>query len=453
MKVGTKTMSLYIYMESLGCSKNQIDAEIMLGLLNNDGYILVSDRLDADVIIINTCGFIESAKQESIDIILEMAELKKDKLRLLIVTGCLAERYEKELAIEIPEIDAMVGTGNYHEIIDIINKSMTGKKIIRTGNINKNYDEDLPRFYKENSHTNYIKISDGCSNLCTYCIIPKLRGRYRSRRMEKIVEEAKILAGSGTKEIILIAQDTTRYGIDIYGKYMLADLLDQLNKIDGIRWIRLLYCYPEAITDDLIEAINRLDKVCKYIDMPIQHCSDIILKRMNRRTNKDKLYNLIKKLRNRIPDIVIRTTLIVGFPGETEENFLELKKFVQDVQFDKLGVFTYSQEENTPAAKMPDQIGEQIKILRQKLLMETQKHISLVKNRQKIGKNLKVMVEERLTECGEYIGRTSGDSPEIDGLVYIRSKTPLRIGEFVTVKIKDALEYDLIGEKENESGK
>lgn len=446
-------MSLTVFLESLGCSKNLIDAEIMLGLLNKHGYKLTGNKNKADVIIVNTCGFIEAAKEESINKILEMGTLKKDHLKLLIVTGCLGERYAEEILEELPEVDAIVGTGNYAEIVDIINESLKGKRIIKTGNIDDLYDESLPRYQTTAKHTAYVKISDGCDNHCTYCIIPKLRGKYRSRKIEGILKEVETLADNGVKEIILIAQDTSRYGIDLYDSYMLPYLLKKLCSIEGIQWIRLLYCYPELITDELIETIANEEKICKYIDIPIQHCSNEILKKMNRRTSKEYLIDLIKRLRLRIPDIVIRTTLIVGFPSEKDKHFNELLNFVKDIRFDRLGVFTYSMEENTPAAKMLEQIPENIKIQRQQEIMEVQQVISLEKNREKIGKKLDVLIEEKIKGTNEYLGRTRGDAPEIDGLVYVQSKSPIKIGDIITIKVNNALEYDLIGEKIDEFSK
>lgn len=446
-------MSLSIYLESLGCSKNLIDAEIMLGLLNKYNYKLTNSKYKADAIIVNTCGFIDSAKEESINKIIEMGELKKENLKLLIVSGCLGERYAEDLLKELPEVDAIVGTGNYDEIIDIINETMKGKKTVRIGNVDKVYDESLPRFQTTADYSAYVKISDGCDNFCTYCIIPKLRGKYRSRRMEGIIKEVELLADKGVKEIILIAQDTTRYGIDLYHQYMLPQLLERLNNIDGIQWIRLLYCYPEMITDELIEAIAKHEKICKYIDIPIQHCSDEVLKKMNRRTSKQKLVELIEGLRLQIPDIVIRTSLIVGFPGEKEEDFSELVDFVSNMKFDRLGVFTYSKEENTAAAKMSDQVDEDVKVKRQQEIMELQQEISLNKNREKIGKTMDVLIEEKLEGNNEYLGRTRGDAPEIDGLVYVQSKSPIKPGDIIPVRINNALEYDLIGEKIDEFSK
>lgn len=446
-------MSLAIYLESLGCSKNLIDAEIMLGLLNKYKYKLTNSKHKADVIIVNTCGFIDSAKEESINKIIEMGELKRENLKLLIVSGCLGERYAEDLLKELPEVDAIVGTGNYDEIIDIINETMKGNKTVRIGNVDKVYDETLPRFQTTANYSAYVKISDGCDNFCTYCIIPKLRGKYRSRKIEGIMKEAQLLADQGVKEIILIAQDTTRYGIDLYDQYMLPKLLRELNNIEGIQWIRLLYCYPEMITDELIETIANQEKICKYIDIPIQHCSDEVLKKMNRRTSKQKLIELIERLRFQIPDIVIRTSLIVGFPGEREEHFSDLVDFVSSIKFDRLGVFTYSQEENTPAARMTDQVAEDVKIERQRKIMELQQQISLDKNREKIGKIVDVLIEEKLEGNNEYLGRTRGDAPEIDGLVYLQSESPIKPGDIIPARINNALEYDLIGERIDEFSK
>ncbi|WP_026476068.1 30S ribosomal protein S12 methylthiotransferase RimO [Alkaliphilus transvaalensis] len=446
-------MNLTVYVESLGCSKNLIDAEIMLGILNKYGYKLTTQKKNADVIIVNTCGFIESAKEESINRIIELGLLKQDRLKLLIVSGCLGERYHQELISELPEVDAVVGTGGYDAILEVIQESLKGNRIVQIGNIDKMFDEDLPRYQTTPSYSTYVKISDGCDNFCTYCIIPKLRGKYRSRRIESIVKEVKELAAKGVKEVILIAQDTARYGIDLYDDYKLPHLLQELNQIEGIQWIRLLYAYPEMISDELIKTMASLDKVCNYLDMPIQHCSNDVLKRMNRRTTKEALVALISKLRLNMPDIVLRTSLIVGFPGETEENFRELKNFVEEMEFDKLGVFEYSIEEGTPAAKLPDQIDQSIKEVRRNEIMELQQKISLAKNQNKVGNIVKVLIEESLDKDSEYMGRTQGDAPEIDGLVYVQSNVPLKEGDLITVKITGALEYDLMGEKVDEFSK
>ena len=448
-------MKLSIYVESLGCSKNLVDAEFMLGILNKHGYKLTNNEDNADVVIINTCGFIESAKQESINKIIELGQLKENKLKLLVVSGCLAERYHEELVRELPEVDAVVGTGNYNEIIEIINEGLAdqSKKIIKIGNVDSLYDESLPRYQTTPSHMAYVKIADGCDNHCTYCIIPKLRGKYRSRKMEHIEKEVRDLAEKGVKEIILIAQDTTQYGIDLYNDYKLYELLNVLSKIEGIEWIRLLYSYPERITDELINVLANNPKVCKYLDLPIQHCSDPVLKKMNRRTTKQDLTNLMNKLKKEVPGIVLRTTLIVGFPGEEEKHFEELLEFIETIKFDKLGVFTYSQEEDTPAAKLPDQIDEEVKIERQRLIMEKQQLISLERNQQKIGVTIDVLIEEKFSDNNEFIGRSQGDAPEIDGLVYVNAKDELKIGDIYRVKITQALEYDLMGEVVDEFSK
>ncbi|GAB6088177.1 30S ribosomal protein S12 methylthiotransferase RimO [Alkaliphilus crotonatoxidans] len=445
-------MGLTIYVEALGCAKNMIDAEMMLGILNKYGYRLTNLKEQADVIIVNTCGFIESAKEESINKIIELGLLKQERLKLLIVSGCLGERYHQELLAELPEVDAVVGTGNYDAIIEVIHESLAGSRVVQVGNIDKVFDENLPRYQITPTYSAYIKISDGCDNFCTYCIIPKLRGKYRSRRIENIVKEARELASRGVKELILIAQDTTRYGFDLYGQYQLPALLKELNEIDGIQWIRLLYAYPEVITDELIDAMASLEKVCHYLDMPIQHCSDEVLKRMNRRTRKADLEALIKKLRTRLPDITLRTSLIVGFPGESQAHFDELRQFVEEMRFDKLGVFEYSQEEDTPAARLPEQVDEAVKQERRAIIMELQQQISLSKNQEKVNKILEVLVEEEMDEDNRYLGRTRSDAPEIDGLVYFEANDRLAPGDLVKVKITGALEYDLMGEKTDEFG-
>lgn len=443
-------MSLTIYVEALGCAKNMIDAEMMLGILNKYGYRLTNKREQADVIIVNTCGFIESAREESINKIIELGLLKQEKLKLLIVSGCLGERYHRELLEELPEVDAVVGTGNYDAIIEVIHESLKGSRIVQVGNIDKVFDENIPRYQITPAYSAYIKISDGCDNFCTYCIIPKLRGKYRSRRIENIVKEAKGLAEKGVKELILIAQDTTRYGFDLYGQYQLPALLRDLNEIEGIQWIRLLYAYPEMITDELIDAMHSLEKVCHYLDMPIQHCSDEVLKRMNRRTSKADLEALIRRLRSRLPDITLRTSLIVGFPGEADNHFEELKQFVTEMKFDKLGVFEYSKEEDTAAARLPDQVEEAVKQSRRAAIMELQQQISLSKNQEKLGKIFQVLIEEELDKTNSYLGRTRGDAPEIDGIVYVQADERLAPGDLINVKITGALEYDLMGEKTDE---
>lgn len=446
-------MKLKISVVSLGCSKNLIDSEQMIGVLKDKEYEVTEDQSDADIIVVNTCGFIDKAKEESIDVILEAAEYKKTgSCKCLIGAGCLSERYREELLDEIPEVDGVLGTGNIVEISDIIDEALKGNRVFKYGNVDNDYFEEAKRVITTPAHSAYIKISEGCDNFCTYCIIPKLRGKYRSRKVESIIEEAKLLAEAGTKELILIAQDTSKYGLDLYKDYKLPHLLDELQKIKGIKWIRMLYLYPETFTDELIFAIKRNDKVANYVDIPIQHINDSVLKRMNRKTNKQSITQLVNKLRKEIPDIVIRTTLIVGFPGETEEEFNELKQYVLDMKFDRLGVFSYSKEEDTPAAKMSGQVEESVKEKRQLEIMELQKEISLEKNKSKVNKVFEVLIEESV-EKGVYIGRTYMDSPEIDGLVYVHTDKALEIGNFVKVAVKDSLEYDLIGDVVDEFSK
>ncbi len=442
-------MALKVYIESLGCSKNLIDSELMLGILKKNGYEITTEQTTAHAIVVNTCGFIEAAKEESINQILKMGELKSNNLKTLIVAGCLGERYAEDLLEELPEVNAIVGTGDYESIVKVMNETLEGKRLFYVGNVDKTFDEDHKRVLTTPSHSAYLKISDGCDNLCTYCIIPKLRGKYRSRKMENILEEAKDLAKQGVKEVILIAQDTTRYGIDLYNEFRLPALLDELQKIEGIQWIRMLYSYPEMITKELISSMKNNSKVCKYLDIPIQHASDKVLKRMNRRTGNQQLRDLIENLRKEIPEIVLRTSLIVGFPGETEEDFELLTDFVKSQKFERLGVFTYSKEEDTPAFNLPDQLREDLKIQRQKKIMELQQGISLEKNQEKIHREMEVLIEEEL-EPGEYLGRSRGDAPEIDGGVYVTGSTPHKPGDIVKVRITGAMEYDLMGESVNE---
>lgn len=438
-------MPLKVYIESLGCSKNLIDSELMLGILQKNGYEITPDKNLAHAIVVNTCGFIEAAKEESINQILEMGELKKDQLKTLIVAGCLGERYAQDLLEELPEVNAIVGTGDYERIVEVMNETLEGKRMYYVGNVDKTFDESHSRVLTTPNHTAYLKISDGCDNLCTYCIIPKLRGKYRSRKMEDVLREARELSDQGVKEIILIAQDTTRYGIDLYGEYRLPKLLDELEKIEGIRWIRMLYSYPEMITDELIESMKKNPKVCKYLDIPIQHASDRVLKRMNRRTTNQQLKNLIGKLRREIPEIVLRTSLIVGFPGESEEDFEILKDFVSSQRLERLGAFTYSMEEDTPAYNFTDQLPEEVKEKRQQEIMEVQQQISLEKNREKVGRKMQVLIEESL-EGDEYLGRSRGDAPEIDGGVYVTCKKNCKAGDILSIHITGAMEYDLMGE-------
>jgi ribosomal protein S12 methylthiotransferase len=437
---------LKIALESLGCSKNLVDAEIMMGILNKKGYKLVGEFSEADIIIVNTCGFIESAKQESIDTILELSEYKTTgSLKILIVTGCLAQRYSEELKSEIPEIDAIVGTGSYQNIDEILNGLKEEKHIISLNDIEFAYNEELPRYISTPSHMAYLKIGEGCDNHCTYCIIPKLRGKYRSRKMEDIIKEAKDLVFRGVKEIVVIAQDTTKYGCDLYGKEMLPELLEELANIEDLKWIRIMYSYPESITEELVKVIKKYDNICNYFDMPIQHASNRILKLMNRRTTKEDILAKIEMIRTYIPDATVRTTIIVGFPGETEEDFKEVVDFAKQVKFDRLGAFAYSREEDTAADKLPNHLEEEVKIERRDALMLVQQGISQELNANKVGNIYEVLVEEQI-ENNVYIARTQGDAEEIDSIVYVKYKNQLNAGDFVTVKINNALEYDLMGD-------
>ena len=437
-----------IGMVSLGCAKNQTDAEIMLGILAERGHKIVTDPQDAEVIIVNTCGFITPAKEESIDAIFEMAEYKKNgKCRLLIATGCLAERYNSEMEKEIPELDAVVGTGDFDKIDEIIKKGERGEKICLFGHQNYALPENLPRILSTPFYTAYLKIADGCDNNCTYCAIPKIRGHYKSRKKEDILCEAERLSQSGVKELILIAQDTTRYGIDIYKKPSLSELLEELCKIDGIRWIRLHYFYTEAITDELIAVMAKNEKICPYIDMPIQHINDDILRRMARRTNRRQIEERIRDIRESIPNVTIRTSVIAGFPGETEEQFEELKAFIKEIKFDRMGVFAYSREEGTPAGDFPCQIDDSVKEKRKDELMKIQQKISLEKNRAKIGSVQDVLCEGYDSGNFMYFGRSRADSIDVDGKVYFAAEDEVKIGEFVKVEILDADEYDLVGKE------
>ncbi|KXZ39825.1 ribosomal protein S12 methylthiotransferase [Alkalithermobacter thermoalcaliphilus JW-YL-7 = DSM 7308] len=446
-------MSLKVALESLGCSKNLVDSEIMLGILKNKGYRITGNFYEADIIIVNTCGFIESAKEESINTILELAEYKNiGKAKLLLVSGCLAQRYSDDLKKEIPEIDAIVGTASYTKINEIIDRLSEEKNIVVLDDINFVYNENLPRYVSTPKYMAYLKIAEGCDNNCTYCIIPQLRGRYRSRKIEDLVEEAKKLANSGVKELVVIAQDTTRYGIDIYGESKLHILLEELSKIEGICWIRVMYSYPEAIDEKVIKVIASNEKICNYFDIPIQHCNNRILKLMNRRTTKEDLINKIRLIKSYIPDAILRTSIIVGFPSETKEEFDELKDFIKQIEFDKLGVFTYSMEEGTAAAKLKEQIPDEIKNLRRDELMIIQQDISAKKNCEKVGKIYKVLIDEKV-EDNLYCGRSFEDAYEIDGVVYVNSKKDISIGSFVNVKITQSLEYDLVGEMIDEFSK
>ncbi len=430
---------------SLGCSKNLVDAEEMMGILESAGFELVADEEDAEIMIVNTCAFIDDAKQESIDCIMELIEYKKkDPNRILIVTGCMSQRYKEELIKEIPEIDIVIGTNEYDKIAGIIKMHTSDKTEIYCSDEYMSC-EKLPRVVTTPDYMAYLKIAEGCDNHCTYCVIPSIRGKYRSRTIEDIVAEAKTLAEKGVKELIVIAQDTTRYGMDIYGEYRLPQLLDELCLIEGIRWIRIHYCYPELVTDELIDTIARQDKVCNYLDIPIQHCNDRILKLMGRRTNKAEILSTIKKLRERIPDVIIRTSLIAGFPTETDEEFDELREFVTEIEFDRLGVFAYSQEEGTAAALLDGQIDEDEKKNRQEVIMIDQAAVSEELNSKKVGKTFEVLVEGYDNLIKQYYGRTYGDSEEIDGKVFFTSDTNCESGDFVNVRITDYMEYDLYG--------
>lgn len=444
---------------SLGCSKNLVDAEQMLGLLEKNGFEIMENEEDADIIIVNTCTFIESAKVESIDCILEMAGYKKaGRNKKLIVTGCLAQRYKDDVLREIPEVDAVVGTNEYHRIADIINEiclnssndekaedNSNKRKIVNCSDIAANCG-NLPRIRTSPTYTAYLKIAEGCDNHCTYCVIPSIRGKYRSRKIEDIVCEAEKMADEGVKELIVIAQDTTRYGKDLYGEYSLPKLLKKLCRIDKIKWVRVHYCYPELVTDELIEVFKSEDKICNYMDIPIQHCNDDILKRMGRRTNKAQICGLIEKLRAEIPDIAIRTSIIVGFPSETDEQFNELKEFLEKVRLDKVGIFTYSQEEDTPAAEFDGQIDEEIKVRRQEILALAQSEVSEEINLEKVGRKIDVLVEGYDNIIKYYYGRSYADSIDIDGKVFFTSKVKAESGDIVNVKITDSSEYDLFGE-------
>ncbi len=439
--MGVKNISIV----TLGCSKNEIDSELMKGLLKNNNYKIVNLLEEAEVIVVNTCGFIKDAKEESIEMIWEMSRYKKEgKCKYLILAGCLAERYSSELLEEINEVDGVIGTGNIKDIIDIITElEKGGKKVRKINNINESYLEKINR--QSFRPTEYVKISEGCNNFCTYCIIPSLRGKHRSRKMEDIIEEVKYLVDNGVKEIILIGQNTTDYGIDLYNEYKLSELLDRLNKIEKLKWIRLLYLYPDNITDELISSIKNNNKVLKYVDIPLQHINDQILKNMNRKTSKKNIINLIANLREQIPNIIIRTTFIVGFPDEKEKHFYELYDFIKDIKFDRLGIFTYSREEGTPAYYFENQLDEKTKEYRRNKIMELQQNISYSLNSKKIGKIYEVLIED-IYEEDLYVGRTYMDSPEIDGVVFVKAYNKLEIGEYVNVKVTDYLEYDLIGE-------
>ena len=432
---------------SLGCDKNLVDTETMLGLLSKERFEFTNDESEADVIVINTCCFINDAKQESIDTILEMAEYKNSgTCKALIVTGCLAQRYKQEIIDEIPQVDVVMGTSNYDEIVDAVNGALEGK-----GGVNIEDADRLPlvnekRVITTGGHYAYLKIAEGCNKHCTYCIIPKIRGEYRSIPMEFILKQAEEMVQEGVKEIILVAQETSMYGIDIYGRKMLPELLRKMCQISGLYWIRIMYCYPEEITDDLIQVIKEQPKICNYLDLPIQHASDEVLKRMGRKMTKSQLVDVIGKLRREIPDICLRTTLITGFPGETKEQHEEMMEFVDEMEFDRLGVFAYSAEEDTPAANMPNQVDDELKEDWRDELMELQQEVSFDKAQTMIGSVLTVMVEGKVADENAYIARSYRDAPDVDGYIFINTDEELMSGDFVKVKITGALEYDLIGE-------
>lgn len=432
---------------SLGCDKNLVDSEVMLGMLTGKGYEITDDENEADVVVVNTCCFIGDAKEESIHNILEMAELRKaGDIKALIVTGCLAQRYKEEVQTEIPEVDAIIGTTAIDAIVETLEDVLAGQGHNHIEDINRTPVYDKSRIVTTGGHYAYLKIAEGCDKRCSYCIIPKVRGNYRSIPMESLLAEARKLVEFGAKELILVAQETTLYGKDLYGEKSLPRLLHELCKIDGLYWIRILYCYPEEITDELIETIRTEEKVCHYLDIPIQHASDNILKRMGRRTNQAELRNMIARLRERIPDICLRTTLITGFPGETQEDHEELMAFVDEMEFDRLGVFTYSAEEDTPAAEFEDQIEEEIKKDRQAEIMELQQEIAFEKAENAVGRTVLAMIEGRLPNENAYAARTYMDAPNVDGLVFVQTSRELMTGDFVKVKITGSYEYDLIGE-------
>ena len=431
---------------SLGCDKNLADSEEMLGLLTAGGHEITDDETQADAIVINTCCFIKDAKEESVETILEMAEYKKTgSCHALIVTGCMAQRYQKEIIEEVPEVDAVLGTTSYGDIVKALEEAAAGNHFEEYRDIDYLPDTGSKRVLTTGGHFGYLKIAEGCDKHCTYCIIPKLRGKFRSVPMERLIAQAEDMAEQGVKELILVAQETTVYGKDLYGKKSLHILLQKLCEIKGIRWIRVLYCYPEEIYDELIETIRNEKKICHYLDIPIQHASDRILKRMGRRTSKQELIDIVGKLRKEIPDIVLRTTLITGFPGETEEDHEELKEFVDAMEFDRLGVFTYSPEEDTPAAEMTDQIPEEVKEERRDELMELQQEISYDRGQDRIGQELLVMIEGKVADESAYIGRTYGDAPKVDGYIFVQTGELLMTGDFAKVRVTGALEYDLIG--------
>ena len=432
---------------SLGCDKNLVDTEVMLGMLASRGYEMTNDEQEADIIVINTCCFIHDAKEESIQNILEMAEYKKNgSAKALIVTGCMAERYRQEILDEIPEVDEVLGTTAYDRILDAVDAALAGQHEVMTADLDALPLPETKRLVTTGGHFAYLKIAEGCDKHCTYCIIPKIRGNFRSVPMERLLKEAQDLAEQGVKELILVAQETTLYGKDLYGEKSLPKLLRELCKISGIRWIRILYCYPEEITDELIQVMKEEPKICHYLDLPIQHANDTILKRMGRRTSKQELIDIVQKLRKEIPDICLRTTLITGFPGETQEQHEEVMEFIDTLEFDRLGAFTYSPEEDTPAATFEDQIDEEVKEDRQADIMELRQEIAFDKAEDMIGREVLVMIEGKVADENAYVGRTYRDAPNVDGLIFINTDVELISGDFAKVKVTGALDYDLIGE-------
>ena len=432
---------------SLGCDKNLVDSEKMLGMLQEKGYTFTDDEAEADVVVVNTCCFIGDAKEESINTLLQMGELKDSgQVKALIAAGCLAQRYREEIQKEIPQVDAIIGTTAIDEIVAALEEILAGQKQNHYEDINAAPVTETNRVVTTGGHFAYLKIAEGCDKHCTYCIIPKVRGNYRSVPMESLLKEARELADKGVRELILVAQETTLYGVDLYGKKELPRLIHELAQIPGIYWIRILYCYPEEITDELIQVIKEEPKICHYLDLPIQHASDGILKRMGRRTSRAQLIETIEKLRREIPDIALRTTLITGFPGETQEQHEELMDFVDQMEFDRLGVFTYSPEEDTPAASMPDQIPEEVKEERQAELMELQQDIVFDQAEDRIGEELLVMIEGKVADENAYVGRTYRDAPNVDGLIFVNTSEELMSGDFARVKVTGSADYDLIGE-------
>ncbi len=436
---------------SLGCDKNLVDSEMMLGMLQEKGFSFTDDENEADIVVVNTCCFIGDAKEESINTLLEMSELKESgQLKALIAAGCLAQRYREEIQEEIPQVDAIIGTTAIDEIVAAVEEVLAGQGNNHYQDINAKPVTGKKRVVTTGGHFAYLKIAEGCDKHCTYCIIPKVRGNFRSVPMENLLAEARALADGGVKELILVAQETTLYGVDLYGEKSLPKLLHELAQIPGIYWIRILYCYPEEITDELIETIACEPKVCNYLDIPIQHASDNVLKRMGRRTSEEELREMVGKLRARIPDICLRTTLISGFPGETQEDYEELYRFVNEMEFDRLGVFAYSQEEDTPAAIMKDQVPEEVKAFRRDELMELQQEIAFEKAEDMVGRILTVMIEGKVADEDTYVARTYRDAPNVDGYLFVNTTASLMTGDFVKVLVTDANEYDLIGEMYHE---